>query len=220
MRIKIPLHLAHSRLDQLLQEGLEVGGKDFLKNTLPAQEWVKKVEGEIMEIFEDAEPVYRLSRLSMKPKVATSSASNPLVEMAYFFDELRHKMSILAELYKEVEERLITPLEYVDKMCCLRFRDSICQLQPNSIQRSLCKYLFSTHDFGELIDNDLVAQHVLLNPETGRIGEPSTKDIKSVRNAAEEVNKKTIIAFGFSIINCPQGSIGLVNPSRLVSAET
>ncbi len=219
MRIKIPLHLAHSLLDKLLQEGLKVSGKDFFKNTLPAQEWVKKIEGEITEIFEDAEPVYRLSHLSMKPKGVTNPVTNPLAELSHSFDELRHKMSVLAELYREVEQRMVTPLEYVDSMLCLRYHDLVCPLQSTSIQRSLCIYMFNNFDFGQLVDIDVVTNNVLLNSDKESSTEPSKSDIKRIKGAVKEINRKTIEAFGFPIFNYPQGLIGLRNPLPPNSAQ-
>ncbi|MBP6945168.1 hypothetical protein KBD61_04430 [Patescibacteria group bacterium] len=218
MKIKIPVHDALKRLDSLLAEAmvihtLELNDEEEIQNR--RDKWLLKAQKHTSEIFEDTEPSYRLSSLTDRPRPSSKytkygaiTSGSVLEEPERYYEEnYKKKISMVAEMYREVEKMLKVPLRYVFSSSRLYHYDLVCQLKRDSFEESLCRYMFDAHDFGEFVECDVIGE--ALKEDYVSNEKERTEKIKA---AANEINRKTNKTFGFPIFKTVKSQIALTYP--------
>jgi hypothetical protein len=95
------------------------------------------------------------------------------------------------------------------------FFASVCGLQPDSNEDTLCKYIFEGYNFNEWVE----IEDVFTNAFGGNADEYDKQDKAKIENAAEGVNKKTNDAFGFPVFQQKKTLLSLHLPSRFLREE-
>ncbi len=164
--------------------------------------WSEESEDLLKNIFEDSEPIVRFLEIEN----FNESSYHKFQDVRDFFFK---KMKILGEIYYHLEQKISHKLQYIDSMSIIRYSDSVCKISPNSYERYLIKYMFENHDFMELVEIYQIAPQVLgLDSDI----EIEKKHQESIKNVANEINRRTKTSFGFSIFSLPRGQICLINP--------
>ena len=215
--MKIANRLALTRLDALLKEGLSISGSvdrspeesaDILNREGSA--WISRAEDLVKDIFEDVEPMYRFSRSAqvIDSPVSDDNKSFLLRLSTGWFvkKDFMHKLSVIADFYREIEKRVAEPIEYIDSRSSLVHFDRVCSLGAGTNERALCRYMFANHDFEELVQFEQMYEALFGDSED------EERNAKKVASAAYEVNKKTRDEFGFQLFKVTKGMISLQYP--------
>lgn len=220
MKIRVPLKQALASLNEIIKTGTDLGPHlsswgSFDEDSISRRkaDWSIRAFQVVETIFEDSEPLFRFSELAQEPSTPSSYAEvisgKDSLEAEKIF---RYRLGLLAEFYREIEKKCVVPIEYVDSMSCLRFKDKVVELVPSSFERELCRYMFREYDFGQLIELQDVAKGLFYDEE-----DQSKEDLKErgvrIQTAASEVNRKTNSVFGFPVYRLPKNEIGLIHNS-------
>jgi hypothetical protein len=170
---------------------------DFASKVL---NWQLSIESKIPEIFEDKEPVIRF--------INDSSSIDRNISDFEYQERLVTKLKILAGMYRDIESRAWSPVEYIATMSIIRYFDSVCKLARGRNEDFLVNYMFKNHDFGEYASIEDIARS-----KTGLIGKDLDEShIDTIRNAVVELNKRTIKSFNFALLSTAKGEVALFKP--------
>lgn len=104
-------------------------------------------------------------------------------------------------------DRSVLSVRFDPKRSCLIFGQAECAISPNTLQQSVCRYMFELHPSGDFVDTEKLYEEMGNDLED--------EEAKKVRWAALEVNKKTKLAFGFPIFKTPTGQISITTSTLI-----
>ncbi|MFA7277444.1 MAG: hypothetical protein WC101_00450 [Candidatus Gracilibacteria bacterium] len=172
--------------------------------------WIERVKEALGNIYEDFAPLYQFLYAKIEYQKNTNSGAiyNDFVRVK---ETLREQTNVLAGFYKDLRGDIRSPLFYIPEKNKVCFYDLVCQLQPDSNEAQLCKFLFQ-FSFGEF--KEMEDAYVFM---TGTdIGDEKNWKTK-ITSAYDGINEKTNKQFGFPIIQKEKSTITLVFPSRFLS---
>ncbi len=223
MRLKVSPRIAIKKIDDLVRDGYYMINTadeqstlaidpyaDLYSNFEVFEKWTETVTKTLGEIFQDYIKTYNFQKIVDPILIARySSGTLNLNDITKAFD-------LLAEYYNEISKLSQSPLFYVSEKAQICFLDSICQLEPDSNESNIVKFLFENSSFGEWISYETIADNALGIHND----EYDNKAATSISNAYDGINKKTKKQFGFSIVSKSKSLLSITIPARFLTVGT
>ena len=178
--------------------------------------WYVDAKAKLKKIFLDFAPVnsFIIAESSFKDEGSQFITRHEHARI-YIGALIKAQMSVLTKFYDEIKKYLVCPLFYIQDQAKLCFFASVCSLEPDSNEDSLCRYLFGNFNFNEWVEMEDIYSDAL----GGNRDEYDKQDRAKMENAAEGVNRKTKEAFGFSVFKKKKTLLALHLPTRFLREE-
>lgn len=235
MRLKESPKAALGAIDRLIYDGFDLQREhgndlkngDSISNRVTDEDrkkiddWHDKTVKALQEIFLDFAPVYFFWKAIDDEKLEETEAGYELYDGGqpnnnkYYSKILAGGLRILSEYYRQLSEQIFTPLFYIPDKAQLCFFASICPLEPDSNEDSVCRFLFKKYSYHEWVE----MEDIVIGAFGANKDEYSTQDKAKVENAYDGVNRKTNEAFGFPVLKKRKTLVALSLPSRFLREE-
>lgn len=193
--------------------------EDIIKSyTESYNKWFRKAKNDLKDIYVGFTPQYLFTHADIKTvKTDPLFRDKSYTDYMYVKNSLEAEISVLVSLYKDLQNNIRSPLNYLHEKGQICFYDYICQLTLNTNESELCKYMFqfSIGEWKEMEDiyafitgEDINDQHTW--PKNWK---------NTIKNAQKEVNRKSKENFGFNVFKIEKTQLSLTLPSPLISGS-
>ncbi|MCC7196848.1 hypothetical protein IT413_01480 [Candidatus Peregrinibacteria bacterium] len=220
MRLKVPPKEALKVIDQIIEKGFKVYSLSLKKGWMydPAlyqlDSWYAESKKFLNDIFLDFTPIYAFSK-DLEAYTSLVDAGDLRQKRLQENNKLLlNSLDLLSKYYDLLEKDSYSPLFYIPEKAQICFFTSISQLDPNSMQSDLCKYLFQSN-FNQFHEKEDIFKAIFRED----IRDFNADYSKKINTAMECINEKTIESFGFPIVKKRKTLLALTIPSRFLTIE-
>lgn len=229
MRLKVSPKAALIAIDRLIYQGFDLQREYgyWLKSSSAVgltkegkeklEKWHSKAIETLQKVFLDFAPVYFFFKAiddqdDYEKRDLYSFSLMDGTDPREYAKILNGGLQILGEYYQRLSDQVYTPLFYAADKAQICFFASVCALQPDSNEDTLCRYMFTHHSFNEWVE----MEDIFARSFGGNKDEYDKKDRAKIENAAEGVNKKAKDAFDFPVFRQKKTLVSLHLPSRFL----
>lgn len=182
-------------------------GKD---NVEKLEQWNTELLERLEHIFQDYTPVSYVSDIIEERYSIPKITGNFHQALSFRGKEmLEEVLPLLRRYYSILSENTDSVLYFASKTSQICFLDMVCDIEPDSNQYMLIKYILETASYGENIDFETIWREGFGENE-------NTYDVKTqekIKNAFEGINKKTLEIFGFSLFKKKKMFLNIIKPN-------
>jgi len=176
-------------------------------------QWSNDSYNELKNIFKDFTILYDFHLRISNEKFLNliSNSEDSLILRAH--KQFMIQMDILVSYYQDLSTLFKSPLGYDDKRNKLYYLDCHIQLESDSNEACLCKYMFENYAIGDLVPYEKIYEYI-----TGEVDTYNhKKDFNIVKNAFGGINKKTCDRWKFPIFSSKKMFLSLELPPKIIS---